>query len=146
VGPLQSQLDHHDVAADVDLIELTVHVGEGPVVVLDLYGELVGPLPGDTDDSSVNVPSAVKAAAHEAMSMSSAILYARRMTCSLSSAIVVLLHLIVQVKTNRYNLRNQVLSNTGPTFVPVSLEPTRLELSSKPSARTAEPGTGETER
>ena len=49
VRSLQSQLDQHDVAADVQVVQLAVHVRERPGVVLDLLGELVGAAPGDAD-------------------------------------------------------------------------------------------------
>jgi hypothetical protein len=40
VGSLESQLYHHDVAADIQVVQLAVHVRERPRVVLDLFGEL----------------------------------------------------------------------------------------------------------
>jgi hypothetical protein len=49
VGSLEGQLDHHDVAADIQLVQLAVHVRERPRVVLHLLGEPVGATEGDTD-------------------------------------------------------------------------------------------------
>jgi hypothetical protein len=60
VGSLEGQLDHHDVSADVDLVQLAVHVRERPRVVLDLLGELVGAGPGDSnslESSSIAGPA-----------------------------------------------------------------------------------------
>src|ERR1700722_4785166 len=41
VGSLESELDHHDVATDVEVVKLAVHVREGSRVVLHLLGESV---------------------------------------------------------------------------------------------------------
>ena len=46
---LQGELDHHDVAARVEPDQLAVHVGEGPVVVLDLLRQFGRALPGGAD-------------------------------------------------------------------------------------------------
>jgi hypothetical protein len=49
VGPLQSQLDHHDVAGDAHPVQLAVHVRERSRVDLHRLGQLVRPAVGDTD-------------------------------------------------------------------------------------------------
>jgi hypothetical protein len=49
MGSLQGRLDHHDVAADVELVQLAVPVRERPRVVFDLFGEFAGAAPGDPD-------------------------------------------------------------------------------------------------
>jgi hypothetical protein len=49
VGALKRELDDNDVAVEIDVVQLTMHVGESPPVVLDGVGDLIGRAACDPD-------------------------------------------------------------------------------------------------